>query len=88
MGIAVGDALGAPVEFLDIDEIYEHFGKDGITDFYPWDGFETGSYTDDTQMSIATANGSIRTLNRGMSEESHTPSDVYNSYPGMVPSSE
>ena len=59
-GVAIGDALGAPVEFLSLSEIKEKFSKDGITDFYPWGGFKPGSYTDDTQMSIATATGCIQ----------------------------
>lgn len=59
-GIAIGDALGAPVEFMILSEIREKFGKDGIADFYPWDGFQPGSYTDDTQMSIATAKGYLQ----------------------------
>jgi len=59
-GIAIGDALGAPVEFLSLSEIREEFGKDGITDFHQWDGFKPGSYTDDTQMSLATAIGCIK----------------------------
>ena len=59
-GVAIGDALGAPVEFLSLSEIKEKFSKDGITDFYPWGGFKPGSYTDDTQMSITTATGCIQ----------------------------
>jgi len=59
-GIAIGDALGAPVEFMSLSEIREKFGKDGITDFHPWGGFKPDSYTDDTQMSIATAEGFLQ----------------------------
>lgn len=46
-GIAIGDALGATVEFMSLPEIREKFGKDGFTDFYPWDRFQPGYYTDD-----------------------------------------
>jgi ADP-ribosylglycohydrolase len=59
-GLAVGDALGAPVEFLSKKEIHRRFGKEGIRDFAPWASFPPGSYTDDTQMSLATAIGCIR----------------------------
>ncbi len=59
-GLAIGDALGAPVEFLRLPEIKKQYGKDGITDFHEWGGFKPGSYTDDTQMSLATAVGCIR----------------------------
>lgn len=33
---AIGDALGAPVEFLSLREIKQRYGKDGITDFNSW----------------------------------------------------
>src|SRR5260370_2660017 len=35
LGGAVGDALGAPVEFLDLDEILHAYGEPGIRDFAP-----------------------------------------------------
>lgn len=64
LGLAIGDALGAPVEFLRLQEIKKQYGKDGITDFHEWRGFKPGSYTDDTQMSLATAVGCIRAYQR------------------------
>jgi len=64
LGLAIGDALGAPVEFLRLQEIKKRYGKDGITDFHEWRGFKPGSYTDDTQMSLATAVGCIRAYQR------------------------
>jgi len=30
MGLAIGDALAAPVEFLNLEEIKKRYGKDGI----------------------------------------------------------
>ncbi len=57
VGLAVGDALGAPVEFETLAQIKSSFGPEGITDFEPWDEFAAGSYTDDTQMSLAAAQG-------------------------------
>jgi ADP-ribosylglycohydrolase len=33
LGLAIGDALGAPDEFLSLPEIKKRYGKDGITDF-------------------------------------------------------
>ncbi len=65
VGQAVGDALGAPAEFLSLDEIRATFGPDGVTDLAPWHRFPAGSFTDDTQMAIATASGTLRALNRG-----------------------
>jgi ADP-ribosylglycohydrolase len=64
LGLAIGDALGAPVEFLRLQEIKKRYGKDGIADFHGWRGFKPGSYTDDTQMSLATAVGCIRAYQR------------------------
>jgi len=55
---AAGDALGAPVEFLDLAMIVERFGGTGIRDLAPAYG-RLGAVTDDTQMAIATARGLI-----------------------------
>jgi len=59
LGLAVGDALGAAVEFMSVTEIKNKYGEDGIQDLDEWRGFEAGSYTDDTQMAMATAIGCI-----------------------------
>ncbi len=60
IGLAVGDALGAPVEFLSLSAIKRKFGDNGITDLFEWSSFPPGSYTDDTQMSLASAVGCLR----------------------------
>src|SRR2546426_3991455 len=54
LGGAVGDALGAPVEFLDVDEILRNYGEQGIRDYAPAYG-KLGAITDDTQMTLFTA---------------------------------
>jgi len=59
LGGAVGDALGAPVEFMSIDAIRGAFGAAGITEFAPAYG-RVGAITDDTQMTLFTAEGLIR----------------------------
>lgn len=59
LGGAVGDALGAPVEFDSRADIVRRFGAGGIRDFAPMDGV-LGAITDDTQMSLSTAEGFIR----------------------------
>ncbi|HVF62423.1 MAG TPA: ADP-ribosylglycohydrolase family protein [Casimicrobiaceae bacterium] len=60
LGGAIGDALGAPVEFMSLAEIHERFGPKGIVDFTT--AFERpGSITDDTQMTLFTADGLLRT---------------------------
>ncbi len=58
LGGAVGDALGAPVEFLDVDEIVKVYGEGGIRDYAPAYG-KLGSITDDTQMTLFTAEGML-----------------------------
>jgi len=66
LGLAIGDALGYPAEFLRRDQILATFGPQGITDFLApdsvaWPGgivgdrHPGGTYTDDTQMSLAVA---------------------------------
>lgn len=64
MGGAVGDALGAPVEFLSRDVILDRFGRDGISHYAPAYG-RLGAITDDTQLTLFTAEGLIRTWVRG-----------------------
>lgn len=48
LGGAVGDALGAPVEFTSEAEIRAQFGSGGIRDFTPAYG-RNGAITDDTR---------------------------------------
>ncbi len=64
---AAGDALGAPVEFLDVEMIVERFGKAGIRDLAPAYG-RLGAVTDDTQMAIATAKGLLDARAAGTDE--------------------
>ncbi len=59
LGGAVGDALGASVEFMKRVEILRHFGPEGITRYSPVYG-GLGRITDDTQMTLFTAEGLIR----------------------------
>lgn len=56
---AVGDALGAPVEFYTIESIRDQFGPDGTTGYAEEYG-GTGTITDDTQMTLFTLEGLIR----------------------------
>lgn len=64
LGGAVGDALGAPVEFMRRSEILQAFGPKGITDLVPAYG-KLGAITDDTQMTLFTAEGALRAYVRG-----------------------
>ncbi len=80
MGGAVGDALGAPVEFLSMPQIISRFGPDGIRDFASAYGI-VGAITDDTQMTLFTAEGVLRAAvryeNKGICD---VPSVVHHSY--------
>jgi ADP-ribosylglycohydrolase len=66
-GLAIGDALGYPVEFMSLKEIEKILGPNGVTGFDSLKHPEIasrirqpiGSYSDDTQMSLATANALI-----------------------------
>lgn len=53
LGGAVGDALGAPVEFMTRSDILRQFGANGVTDYAPAYG-GLGMITDDTQMTLFT----------------------------------
>jgi ADP-ribosylglycohydrolase len=59
----VGDALGAPVEFSSLAQIRREFGESGIRDFVEAYG-KLGAITDDTQMTLFTAEGCIRAWHR------------------------
>jgi ADP-ribosylglycohydrolase len=59
----VGDALGAPVEFLKLAEIRARFGRGGVTELEAAYG-RRGAITDDTQMTLFTADALIRAHHR------------------------
>lgn len=60
LGGALGDALGAPVEFESIRRIRERYGPEGLTGLAAdWRG-KLGLITDDTQMTLFTVEGLIR----------------------------
>lgn len=58
-GVAVGDALGATVELLTRDEITKKFGFHNEIIGGVWLNLEPGEFTDDTEMTLAVANGII-----------------------------
>jgi len=84
LGLAVGDALGFPVEFYQRHEIFNKFGSEGITGFVESSlqssaqslesgRHPAGTYSDDTQMTLAVAraliqrgNSSFESLMRSM----------------------
>ena len=76
LGGAVGDALGAPVEFMDLPAIRKRFGPGGIRNLAPAYG-RVGAITDDTQMTLFTAEGVLRSHVRSAG---HGPTSL----PGIV----
>ncbi|MCQ4163001.1 ADP-ribosylglycohydrolase family protein [Roseomonas sp. GC11] len=80
LGGAVGDALGAPVEFLSLAEIRQRFGAGGIGDYVPAYG-RIGAITDDTQMTLFTAEGLLRAWVRGtLKGICHRPGVIHHAY--------
>jgi ADP-ribosyl-[dinitrogen reductase] hydrolase len=80
LGGAVGDAIGAPVEFLSLQQIQRRFGTDGIRDYAPAYG-RRGAITDATQMTLFTAEGLLRaTMRMGDRGICHVPSIVHHAY--------
>lgn len=80
LGGAIGDALGAPIEFMSGTDIVHRFGPRGITDFVEGD-WPAGTITDDTQMTLFTAEGIIRAKLRWIHKGiSHGPSVVSHAY--------
>lgn len=75
LGGAVGDALGAPVEFMQWSEIRRRFGDAGIQEYAPAYG-RIGAITDDTQMTLWTAEGVIRGLTRSHERGAGGPMSV------------
>jgi ADP-ribosylglycohydrolase len=59
LGLAIGDALGYPVEFKNRNDLINEYGSEGVTDFVQNNWFKRGNYSDDTQMSIAVAKALI-----------------------------
>ncbi len=64
MAGAAGDALGYPVEFMSRNSILAHYGEKGITRF-ELDSKGKALVSDDTQMTLFTANGMLMGLTRG-----------------------
>ncbi len=73
---AAGDALGAPVEFLSLAEIRRRYGPAGIRDLDCAYG-RVGAITDDTQMTLFTADGLLRA---GGAERETVRRAVYHAY--------
>lgn len=76
MAGAAGDALGYTVEFMSFDEIRRRYGQKGITRFELTNG--KALISDDTQMTLFTANGILMGVTRG------AISGIFGSFEGYV----
>lgn len=77
VGGAVGDALGYAIEFWDETRIFSRYGEQGITD-YELDDEGVARFSDDTQMTLFTANGLLYATTRG------SVRGIMGTYPGYV----
>lgn len=67
LGGAIGDALGAGIEFDSLATIRRKYGSAGVAGFVPAYGI-VGAITDDTQMTLFTAEGLIRARQAGATD--------------------
>lgn len=80
LGGAIGDALGAPIEFDSLATIRARFGAAGIRDFAEAYG-RLGAITDDTQMTLFTAEGLLRGYVRSVQKGiCHPPAVIQHAY--------
>jgi len=84
LGGAVGDALGSPIEFLSLDQIRRKFGPGGVNGFEDYRRvgiLGAGQITDDTQMTLFTAEGVLRAYARWRERGiCHPPEVIYHAY--------
>lgn len=64
LGGAIGDALGYPVEFMSLEQIKAEYGPAGITRFTLDQHTHQALVSDDTQMTLFTADGIVRGYER------------------------
>src|SRR5262245_42975039 len=80
LGGAVGDALGAPAESPSSHLVLDKYGSAGITDYAAAYG-RRGAVTDDTQMTLFTAEGLLRAIAmRRHKGVCHPASVIYHAY--------
>lgn len=79
LGLAVGDALGAPVDGLGIDGIREAHGAEGLVDLAPAYG-RRGAVTHLTQLTLFSVDGLIRAQVRRDTGAWHPPTDLHRAY--------
>lgn len=79
LGGAIGDALGAGVSALTLEEIRADHGPEGIADLAPAHG-RRGAVTAATQLTLFTVDGLIRAQVRRDTGAWHPPTDVHRAY--------
>ncbi|KKD04093.1 ADP-ribosylglycohydrolase family protein [Streptomyces sp. WM6386] len=79
LGAAVGDALGAPVDQLDLDGIREAYGAEGVVDLGAAYG-RRGAVTHLTQLTLFSVDGLIRAQVRRDIGAWHPPTDLHRAY--------
>ena len=87
VGVAVGDALGAPFEHLWPGTSSPMLDKTGgkVLDFFPYMNYRAGSWTDDTGLTLATCRGFIHMekMNRSFTESFSWAHDSWLCGPGF-----
>ena len=71
-GVAVGDALGGPVEFMDADAIARQYGILDTMVGGGWLSLSPGETTDDTAMTLAVAKGIMANPDRPVGPSART----------------
>jgi ADP-ribosylglycohydrolase len=79
LGVAVGDALGAPVDALDIEAIRAAHGPEGALEPAPAYG-RRGAVTHLTQLTLFSTDGLIRAQVRRDTGAWHPPTDLHRAY--------
>ncbi|MFJ5531692.1 ADP-ribosylglycohydrolase family protein [Streptomyces sp. NPDC093261] len=79
LGAAAGDALGAPVDGLSLEQIQEAHGFEGLVDLAPGHGGR-GAITQLTQLTLFSVDGIIRAQVRRDTGAWHPPTDLHRAY--------
>lgn len=79
IGGAVGDALGYAVEFSSLTSIRQRYGAAGITDYDP-NAAGIAEFSDDTQMSLFTAEGLMDALDDGRMADGDIVASITQAY--------
>ncbi|MDR3080868.1 MAG: ADP-ribosylglycohydrolase family protein, partial [Streptomyces sp.] len=79
LGVAVGDALGAPLDGLTREEIRAAYGPEGLGDLAFGYG-RRGALTHRTQLTLFSVDGLVRAQVRRDTGAWHPPTDLHRAY--------